>query len=100
MLASRRTILPSPARRSLASTTAAMVRAHRRETGLVPHEPVAGPFEWLWQPKPVGRFCEIELDRLVLRSPRLTMRPWARSDASVVQEVMCAPAMHRFLQLP
>src|SRR3954451_8547415 len=100
---SRRTCLPSPARRSLARTTGAMVRAARRcllPTQLVPG--LRGPesVDRLWQAGPMGRFRGVELDGLRLEGPRLPLRPWTPADAPRVVEVMAHRAMHRYLALP
>ncbi|HEU5008583.1 MAG TPA: GNAT family N-acetyltransferase [Jatrophihabitantaceae bacterium] len=48
----------------------------------------------------MGTFAGLELDDLVLRGPRLTLRPWCRADASRVQEIMQDPAMPEFLAVP
>ena len=42
----------------------------------------------------------IELDGLVLRSERVTLRPWQPGDAAAVQAIMADERMHRHLPLP
>jgi RimJ/RimL family protein N-acetyltransferase len=48
----------------------------------------------------MGEFAGVDLDRLVLSGPRLTLRPWAESDADAVFAIMQDPSMHEFLALP
>src|SRR4051812_46226577 len=111
---SRRTCLPSPARRILASTTGAMVRAarlralparparpavHRRErTGAR----AGGPNRRrpLWQAAGVGTFRGIELGDVIVETERLRLRPWRVQDVPRVAEVMADERMHEFLALP
>lgn len=48
----------------------------------------------------MGVYGGVELDELVLRGPRLTLRPWRSEDATAVFEIMQDRRMHRFLALP
>lgn len=48
----------------------------------------------------MGLFGAVELDELVLRGPRLTLRPWTAADADVVYEIMQDRSMYDFLALP
>lgn len=48
----------------------------------------------------MGVFADVELDALVLRGPRLTLRPWTVADADRVFTVMQDSDMHEFLALP
>jgi len=48
----------------------------------------------------VGQWNGIDLDDLVLTTDRLRLRPWRPGDASDVELIMAAPAMHEFLPLP
>lgn len=48
----------------------------------------------------MGRYRGVELVGLTLEGPRLTLRPWRRSDAARVFEVLQDESMHRFLSLP
>src|SRR3954469_21221986 len=89
--ASRRTCLPSPARRILARTTQAMVRAAPRRAVRV----TAG-----WQAGRVGRFRDVELDSVELTGDRLLLRRWEPADAEAVFAVMQDDSMFEFLALP
>ena len=48
----------------------------------------------------MGVFGGVELDDLVLRGPRLTLRPWRAGDAPRVHEIMQDAAMAEFLAIP
>lgn len=48
----------------------------------------------------MGVYGGVELDELVLRGPRLTLRPWGSEDAAAVFEIMQDRRMHQFLALP
>lgn len=48
----------------------------------------------------MGVFAGVELDDLVLTTPRLTLRPWARTDAEAVAEIMRDGDLGEFLTLP
>jgi RimJ/RimL family protein N-acetyltransferase len=48
----------------------------------------------------MGVFADVELDGLVLRGPRLTLRPWTAEDADRVFAIMQDRGMHEFLALP
>lgn len=48
----------------------------------------------------MGVFAGVELDALVLTTPRLTLRPWARTDAEAVAEIMRDGDLGEFLTLP
>ncbi|MGH8960939.1 MAG: GNAT family N-acetyltransferase [Jatrophihabitantaceae bacterium] len=48
----------------------------------------------------MGVFADVELDELVLRGPRLTLRPWRVKDADAVFAIMQDRGMHEFLALP
>jgi RimJ/RimL family protein N-acetyltransferase len=48
----------------------------------------------------MGSFAGVELDDLVLRGPRLTLRPWRLEDAPAVVAAMRDPDMHRWLPVP
>lgn len=48
----------------------------------------------------MGDFTGVELDDLVLRGPRLTLRPWRAEDAPAVTSVMQDRRMHAFLAVP
>jgi RimJ/RimL family protein N-acetyltransferase len=48
----------------------------------------------------VGAFDGVELERLQLRGPRLTLRPWQPADAPAVHAVMQHRSMYEFLALP
>src|SRR3954454_5943199 len=96
---SRRTCLPSPARRILANTTGAIVRAAGREA-----LPSTGRRQIRrarsGRLRGVGDFRGVELADLVLTSERLTLRPWRAADVPRLVEIMADPTMHEFLALP
>jgi RimJ/RimL family protein N-acetyltransferase len=48
----------------------------------------------------MGVFAGVDLDELVLTGPRLTLRPWAATDADAVFAHLQDPTMHEFLALP
>ena len=48
----------------------------------------------------MGQWNGIELDDMVLRGPRLKLRPWQAEDARRVEAIMADRAMHDFLPLP
>jgi RimJ/RimL family protein N-acetyltransferase len=48
----------------------------------------------------VGAFDGVELDDLVLRGDRLTLRPWRPDDAEHVREIMQDGSMREFLAVP
>ncbi|HEV7207056.1 MAG TPA: GNAT family N-acetyltransferase [Jatrophihabitans sp.] len=48
----------------------------------------------------MGVFADVELDELVLTTPRLTLRPWRRDDAEAVAEIMRGADLGEFLALP
>src|SRR3974390_2024070 len=79
MAARRRTVFCSPARRILARTTGAMVRA---DCGRLPY---------------VGAFAGTELNDLVFSGPRLTLRPWILADAPAVHAALRTGELPRFL---
>ncbi|TAM88038.1 MAG: N-acetyltransferase, partial [Jatrophihabitans sp.] len=99
--ARRRTCLPSPARSSLARTTAAMVRGDRprsparraRAPGQRGLSPVSGTLAHVIPGDP-------SLADVVLTGPRLTLRPWQQSDGDRVCAILQDGRMHEFLALP
>jgi RimJ/RimL family protein N-acetyltransferase len=58
------------------------------------------PLSAVWQGGPVGVWNGIQLNDLVLKCERLTLRPWRPDDAEDVRTIMAEPAMHAFLPLP
>src|SRR5919204_5326974 len=98
--ANRRTILPSPARKIFARTTASWYGQIGDGHGSITAVRQRNRVEALAGSPDVGVWNDIELDDLELRTERLILRALRGSDADAVHEAMQHRGMHEFLPLP
>lgn len=91
IVASRRTCLPSPARKIFDRTTQPWY-------GLPPA--VRFSLRAGWQAGRMGRFRDVELDDVELTGDRLLLRRWQPTDADAVFAIMQDESMFEFLALP